>query len=126
MSPPDSVSVIVERALEADPSLSTTELQEIARAYDNSVTDLSGRQFHAKYALQARRRLKQKSTTMDVAQRQGSVAEDPITELYERQRAELDRAIRTAFARAFQEDSASRVSGLLARLEAEIRYFDSL
>jgi hypothetical protein len=51
------VLTLVERALRKDPSLRSKELQkEVAKSH-RSVASLSTRQFHARYALQAKKRL---------------------------------------------------------------------
>jgi hypothetical protein len=51
------VLAAVERALKKNPSLTSKELQEQATKVDKSVAELTGRQFHARYALQAKRKL---------------------------------------------------------------------
>ena len=45
------------RTLEANPGISNADLFAGAREIDASVTELSGRQFHARYLLQVRARL---------------------------------------------------------------------
>ena len=53
---PEVLDMVV-RALQKDPNLRSTELQERAAEMDKSIGNLSGRQFHARYGLQARKRL---------------------------------------------------------------------
>ena len=53
---PEVLDMVV-RALQKDPNLRSTELQGRAAEMDSSIAGLSGRQFHARYGLQARKRL---------------------------------------------------------------------
>lgn len=53
---PEVLDMVV-RALQKDPDLRSTELQGRAAEMDPSIAGLSGRQFHARYGLQARKRL---------------------------------------------------------------------
>jgi hypothetical protein len=53
---PEVLDMVV-RALQKDPNLRSTDLQERATEIDKSIGSLSGRQFHARYGLQARKRL---------------------------------------------------------------------
>lgn len=50
------VMAMVERALKKNPDLSSTELHERAKKIDRSMGDLTGRQFHARYALAVRKK----------------------------------------------------------------------
>ena len=51
------ILAMVERALKKNPALASTELHQRAQRIDKSIAGLSGRQFHARYALAARKRL---------------------------------------------------------------------
>lgn len=53
---PEVLDMVV-RALQKDPSIRSTDLQGRAAEMDRSIGSLSGRQFHARYGLQARKRL---------------------------------------------------------------------
>ena len=52
------VKAMVERAIKKDAGVKSADLYERAKKIDSSISDLSVRQFHASYALAARRKLK--------------------------------------------------------------------
>ena len=56
----DKVMRLVERALKKNPQATSKELYKEAKGLSRSVSQLSVRQFHAKYALQVKRKLRPK------------------------------------------------------------------
>jgi len=52
----EQVMEMVRKELEASPDASTTELYEKAKKVDSAMSDLSIRQFHARYPLQVKRK----------------------------------------------------------------------
>lgn len=52
----DKVMQMVEKELSKNPDVSNEKLYEKAKSVDDSIADLSLRQFHAKYPLQVKRR----------------------------------------------------------------------
>lgn len=120
----DRVVAIVEQALREDADLSSRELQRRAAVVDESVLELSGRQFHAKYALQVRRKIKdtskdERSPLVGSSSTQAPAA-DALEQLYHEKRERLNEALHDAFRRALSADSVRRLNDLLAKLEAEI------
>jgi Skp family chaperone for outer membrane proteins len=121
----EKVLALVERELRKDPGIQTKQLKEKAVKIDKSVAQLSGRQFHARYALQARRRLfgvpgRRGKTTRSRRGRSHAV-QQLVTESYDKRRARLEAAIDQAFQRAMEADSIGRVNRLLAALDRHAR-----
>ena len=136
MAPPEAkakVQALVERELKKHPGAKSKELQEKAAKVDKSVARLSGRQFHAIYALQARRKLfgrasgKSRRTKARASARRGR---EPLVEIltdsYKERKARLDEAIDRAFRRALEADSVQRVNSLLSSLERKAQEFDKI
>jgi hypothetical protein len=143
------VLTLVERALRKDPSLRSKELQkEVAKSH-RSVASLSTRQFHARYALQAKKRLagprkpspKVKAPKRSKARskrraRTGSKTAsatasttplkktDPVRALlrerFEERQATLARLMDQAFKRSMDADSLTAVNTLLESVEKQI------
>ena len=115
------VSALVERELKKDRNLQTSDLQAKAVRIDKSVEELSGRQFHARYALQARRKLFGRAgSTRRVRTRSESKeldVRDLLTDSYQQKRAALEMAVNQAFERAIKTDSIGRVNKLLSALD---------
>lgn len=128
------VLAMVERALKKDPELKSTELQKRAVKIDQAVRNLTGRQFHARYALQARKKLFGGSRARPKAPRRrktaGGLQSNPalalLSDSYEEKKAALDQAVNEAFERAIQTDSVSRINELLAYVDRETRGFQKL
>jgi hypothetical protein len=127
----DSAKVVsmIERAIRKDPGLKSTELQVRAAKIDASIADLTGRQFHARFVIQVRKRLFA-STPKKRAQRKpkaGARADSAVSFLsaaYEQKKLELDAAIDQAFQRAITADSARQIGKLLASIEQQTREFE--
>lgn len=126
------VAALVERALKKNPDLRSAELQRRATKIDKRVEKLTGRQFHARYALQARRKLfGGKKSTTKVARRRGpparQIVSDPavalLTASYQERRAALQEAIDAAFQRAIEADSVQRINTLLSSIDRETKQF---
>jgi hypothetical protein len=140
------VLTLVERALRKDPSLRSKELQkEVAKSH-RSVASLSTRQFHARYALQAKKRLagprkpspkKRKAakrakgrarTSASTASATASATPlkktDPVRALlrerFEERQATLARLMDQAFKRSMDADSLTAVNTLLESVEKQI------
>jgi hypothetical protein len=117
------VLALVERELKKDPSIQSTELRTKALKIDRSLADLSGRQFHARYALQVRRRLFGSARGGSRGRKGGrrKAGSDAVHVLvsgaYEERRARLDAAIEQAFRQAIKSESFEKVSKLLAALD---------
>lgn len=146
MSVDADVLALVERALKKDPTLSSGELQERVAKKHKNVAGLTTRQFHARYALQAKKRLggggggsrrrkarKRRGATRKVSRRQkastGQKASrrqgtDPVRDLlreqYDERRAALDAAMDDAFERSMRADSLAGVNELLAAIDRQI------
>ena len=118
------VLAFVERELKEDPHVRSTTLQEKALAIDEAVGRMTGRQFHARYALQARRKLfgatgsttKTRKRTKATDQASKPVA-TLVADSYEERRAALDVAITAAFERAMKADSLTRINKLFATID---------
>ena len=127
------VAALVERALKKSPDLSSAELKERAVKVDKTVAGLSGRQFHARYALQARRKLFGGKRTTSAATKSrrrpaaSPASSDPavalLTASYREKTAELQDAIDAAFQRAIEADSVKRINELLESIEKGTRKF---
>jgi hypothetical protein len=143
------VLAIVERALRKDPSLRSKELQkEVAKSH-RSVASLSARQFHARFALQAKKRLagagkpgpKKKAAKRSKARSKGRARtsastasatvsatplkrSDPVRALlrerFEERQATLARLMDQAFKRSMDADSLTAVNTLLESVEKQI------
>lgn len=125
---PDVVR-LVERALRRNPSLKSSELREKASAIDESVLELTGRQFHAQYALQARRRLATKPASSARKARRPrartrTAAVDPLHQVLQSKKKELGEAIDRAFQQQVEADSVSGVSELFATIDRQIKNFE--
>ncbi len=127
------VAAMVERALKKNPELRSAELQERAIKLDKSVRNLTGRQFHARYALQARKRLfggkrsglgKSGTGTPRVRRDDTDPVVTLLTESYREKKDALDAAIDEAFRQALRADSFRRVNTLLSSIERETRQFE--
>jgi hypothetical protein len=143
------VLTLVERALRKDPSLRSKELQKEVAKTHKSVASLSTRQFHARYALQAKKRLagpgrpspKKKAakrskarskrrarTTASPASATASATplkkSDPVRALlrerFEERQATLARLMDQAFKRSMDADSLTAVNTLLESVEKQI------
>ncbi len=125
------ILALVERELKKDRYVQSTELQAKALKIDKSVGALSGRQFHARYALQARRRLfggarsASGGNTRPVANDANPVKE-LVADSYKRKRAALDAAVGDAFARAIKADSIGGVNKLLSALDRHARELEKV
>lgn len=116
---------MVERALKRDPDIKSATLKVRAAKIDKSVAGLSGRQFHARYVIQVRKRLfgGAKRRRVGPASKTASTGSgSPSTGsfllgTFKERRAELEAAIDAAFGRALATDSAKQVDKLLASLE---------
>ena len=122
------VLALVERELKKDPDARSTSLQEKALKVDKSVGALTGRQFHARFALQARRKLfggKRSSTRTRQRTKATNHTSKPaqalVADSYEERKAALDAAMTAAFERAIQADSLQRVNKLFATLDQQTR-----
>lgn len=129
------VLALVQRALKKDPTLRSKELQERAARVDKSVENLTTRQFHARYALQAKKNLagprkkKRKRPTRSKrgAKRRAAPQKrtDPVRELlrerFEESKAHLSDAMESAFDRSIRADSLAGVNDLLSSVEGLTR-----
>lgn len=129
------VVAMVERALKKNPELRSTDLQERAVKIDKTLGKLNGRQFHARYALPARRRLfgVRRSKAATNGEKQGKVASagqksDPfiamLTDRLEERKARLSEAVDGAFQRAIQADSVKKINELLSSIDRRTREFE--
>jgi hypothetical protein len=124
-----SVAAFVEDALFEDPSLSSKELRQLASEIDRSVLQLSGRQFHAMYALQVRKKLTAAPTPRRSPSSRTTASDDAMNallETYARKKTALDKALAKALDRAVAEDSLKRFGELLTRIESEIESLDKI
>jgi len=117
------VSALVERALRDNPNLTASELKESAAEIDEGVLELSGRQFHALYALPVRRRLfgGRKQSTEDrkataTSGRDGTV-EHILRDSYRQRKERLNEALDHAFRQALEAEDLARLDGLFAVLD---------
>ena len=125
------VQALVERELRKHPGAKSKELQEKAAKVDRSVAKLSGRQFHAIYAVQARRKLFGRASGKPRKPKARSgTRREPLVEIltnnYEERKARLDEAVDGAFRRALEADSVQRVNSLLSSLERRAEEFDKI
>lgn len=134
------VLAMVERALKKNPDLSSTELQQRAERIDKSVKDLTGRQFHARYALAVRKKLagggsrrrkkkggrkpgrkkgggRKRAAGGRRGGRRATTSSGPAVEMlsdsYEQQKATLNKALDSAFQKAVRADSVQQINQLL-------------
>ncbi len=139
------VLAAVERALTKNPNLSSTELQQEAAKVDEKVTALTGRQFHARYALPIKRKLggprkspaKKKSargrkraqtrtarTSRAQRNQRRTDRNDPVRAAlqsqFDERRDELHKALDQAVKRSIEGDSLQRVNRLLGTLDKQI------
>ncbi len=130
------VMAMVERALKRDSGLKSTELQARATKIDADVAKLSGRQFHAQYALPVRRRLaagpdrdRGKGRNRQSDGRPAISAADPVIDLvtasYRTKKARLNEAIEAAFERTLAADSVKEMDRLLSKIDRRAREFES-
>lgn len=128
-SNPD-VLAAVERALREDPTLSSTELQEQASDVDKEVATLTGRQFHARYALQAKKRIAEGQKPAPKGRARKAAGKpldksDPVRAVLRQQFEErlgaLEEALDDAFRRSIEADSLTRVNRLLASMDEQVR-----
>ena len=131
------VVAMVERALKKNRELRSGELQERAVRIDKTLGKLNGRQFHARYALPARRKLfggsrastktsgKKRSKTASTRQKSDPVI-TMLTESYEEKKAGLDEAIAGAFQRTIQADSVKRINELLSSIDRRTEEFQGV
>ena len=122
------VLALVERELKKDPDARSKSLQEKALKVDKSIGTLSGRQFHARYALRVRRKLfgGTRSATRTrqrtkATNRASNPAQALVADSYEERKAALDAAITAAFERAIHADSLRRINKLFATLDHQAR-----
>lgn len=129
------VQAMVERELKKNPDITGRELREKAVKIDSATDELSGRQFHAKYALPVRRRLsgpKRRKKAARRGRKRGPArdgAADPVINLLEasfrEKKAAFDGSIEDAFRRAIEADSVSQVNKLLSWIERQTRALQS-
>src|SRR5688572_26143039 len=125
----DRVKTMIERALRRDPSLSSVELQRKAAKIDKDLESLSGRQFHAQFALPVRRRLFGGARSTDSrargrgAKKGSEVVASMLRANYVEQKALLDEAIDEAFRRAIDGDSVRRIDQLITAIERKAKEF---
>ena len=133
MSVDADVLALVESALKKDPTLSSSELKERAAKKHKEVANLSTRQFHARYALQAKKRMggggrrkaaKRRGAKRAKASRQKRARvqnSDPVRALvreqFDERRAALEEAMDDAFRRTIDADSLAGVNDVLASLD---------
>jgi hypothetical protein len=122
----EKVLALVERELKKDPSIQSAELKAKASKIDKSIAELSGRQFHARYALQIRRRLFGRTGSRGRRKRGRPSASSGevqrlVTTAYEERRVRLDAAIERAFGRAIESGSFGKVSKFLAALDRHVK-----
>jgi hypothetical protein len=121
------VVALIERELKKDRGLHSSELQAKAVKIDKAIAQLSGRQFHARYALQVRRRLfggAHSGRTGSKSRRRGkdrNPVRDLLAQSYETKRAQLDVAVAAAFDRAMKADSIAQMNKLLSALDRHTR-----
>src|SRR5690554_288512 len=116
-----AILAFVEQELSKDPELTSTELQEKTREIDAGVAKLTGRQFHAQYALQIRRKLfggaPSRGKRARVGRSETSSALGLLAEGYAEKKAALNEAIEQAFKRALENDSVAAVNHLFSVLD---------
>lgn len=126
----EKITAMVERALKKDPDLKSSDLRERAGKIDPAVAELSGRQFHAQYVIQVRKKLfgstpskrrrsGRKPRTKNKAQ--ADAASSFLSATLNEKKAELNAAIEEAFQRALRADSVKKVDELLASIEQQTR-----
>lgn len=125
------VVALVERELRKDPDLRSIDLQEKARRIDKSIGALTGRQFHAQYALQVRRRLRDSGRQSSSKRtRHGRSSDDPARLLLQDgvrgRKAALERAVHAAFERAMAAGNLVGVRRLLSALERYRREIEGI
>ena len=136
-TPNAKVAAMVERALKKNRELRSAELQKRAVKIDKRVGKLTGRQFHARYALPARRRLfgGSRSNAKTTGKKRGRVAStrqksDPVvailTDSYQEKKARLNHAVDGAFQRTIQGDSVKRINNLLSSIDRRTKEFERI
>ena len=118
-------------ARKRNPDLTSGEVKERAAKKYQSVSELSTRQFHARYALQAKKKLagpRKRSAQGRRATRAKASASnhgDPVRELlrqqFEERRGLLDEAMDEPFRRSIEADSLEQVNELLATMDQQTR-----
>lgn len=129
------VSAMVEQALKKNRKFRSTELQERAVKIDETLRELSGRQFHARYVIQTRRRLfgeKRSSAPTNRKTRNGPTASGKksalvvtiITDSYKEKKARLNAAIDAAFERTLEADSVKGINTLFSSVDRSTSHFE--
>ena len=108
---------LVERRLRENPALTSAELQREALEIDKSVKVLSPRQFHATYALQARRRLFGRAGRGRKRNARATSIEELLGAVFADKKASFDTAASDAFRRAVKADSIEQVNRLIATID---------
>jgi hypothetical protein len=117
------VVALVERELKKDPDLRSTKLRQKAAKIDRSVGTMTGRQFHAKYVLQSRRKLfgGKRSATRRASKSSGRKDADParalLADAVAAEKVALNEAIDRAYEGAFRADSVEGISRLLSAIQ---------
>ena len=128
------VVAMVERALKKNPELRSADLQKRAVKIDKALGELNGRQFHARYALPARRRIfggsRSRTTTSGKRQSRATTTRqksDPViailTDSFEEKKARLSDAVDGAFQRTIQADSVKQINTLLSSIDRRTKEF---
>jgi len=145
MTTNERVLALVERELRKNPELTSADLRVKAAKIDPDVGELNGRQFHARYTIQARKRLpKSPGATrrkkpaarktkprkagrvrrlIKRGARSASTGDDAAAQIlagvYQDKSTELNEAVKEAFERAVDADSLKKMNALLATLDEQ-------
>jgi hypothetical protein len=112
------VLALVERELKKNPDTPSTTLQEKAAKVDRSVASLTGRQFHARYGLLARRKLSGSKRPKGASRKKrgGSREMNPVDTLLTEGFRQRITEVEEAFDRAVKAGNMARVNRLLSAL----------
>jgi len=124
------VQAMVARELKKNPSLTNEELRAKAEKIDKAVKELTGRQFHAQYALPVRRQMPGTKRGKKAAKggrrraapkaaQSGQAAASHLEDAYQEKKSGLDASIDAAFHAAIAADSLSRLNKLFSWLDRE-------
>lgn len=145
MTTNERVLALVERELRKNPELTSADLRVKAARIDPDVGELNGRQFHARYTIQARKRLPKaagatrgrKSTARKSKPKKAGrvrrlikrnarpaatgddMAAQVLAGVYQDKSRELSEAVQDAFERAVKADSLKKMNTLLAALDEQ-------
>ena len=134
MSTNAKVLALVERELKKDPTLGSADLRAKAEKIDKGVAKLSGRQFHARYTIQARKRLpkpagkaKRRPARRSIRRKPsaprtaaGDAAVNVLAGAYAEKSEVLRTAVEEAFEKAVATDSLKKMNALMAAMDAQI------